>query len=779
MTSRPEASVQPHPEQASPEAPGWARLRTLLARGGPAWLSYAFYAALSLVILAPFLAPGYILTLDIPLGPAESLNDGAYVINEWWVSPSIHLAYLFQLVRAVVPLWLVQKVGFFLVFFLAGVGAHRLARSAGIAAYFAGLLYVLNPFVYVRFLAGQWWLLAAYALTPFAVQAFLNLLAMAPRSPEGRPAQRLGAGPALSGARGRWLLVKLGLTAPSAGAALRVAVLATLTGLLYAHGYALLLLIFLVFLLVYLVKASAKGAFLRWAGRNLGFAALVALGLNIFWLVPLLTNHENIVNATSQLDLVFFAPRSTSNLSVVFEIAAMYGFWRGGYIYPKDNLPVWWLLFAFILFLAVLGALAHWQEPKEEASSGFRRKQAPRGWGASPMVVGFGLVGAVGLVLTIGASMSATAVLLEKLGEMVPALRGFRDSQKFVALLCLSYAILGALGVAELRRALEGHLRRVWRATLRGGLAAALVTPLAYSYGMFGFFGQVQVTDFPRSWYEVNEQLQQDPDDVWVLVLPWHLYMDYRWLPDRDKRLASPAHLFFAKPVYAGDNVEAGAIYSQSTSPASHYIEALIKEGGSHDNLGNLLTPLNVRYILLLHEVDYSSYDFLYRQRDMEVQLQRDDLTLFRNKAPAARAYAVQQAPPSPPPATSKQQSQDTSAAPLAAALAAMGQTRLESLAVQPDGPWRWRVAGAPRPYVTFPVPPKAGFTSWTFNGEPPLRQAGYLPVWRSSLGGGVIVYERFYRVLLPSYIASGVVVLLVIALAVALRRAGSAVASG
>ncbi|MDO8533095.1 MAG: hypothetical protein Q7T26_13185 [Dehalococcoidia bacterium] len=755
--------MQPQIEQANAATPPRRTLlRSFLTRGGPAWLPYAFYAALALALTAPFMGPGYILTLDSPLGPGESLNDGAYVINEWWLSPSVHLAYLAQLARAVVPLWLMQKVGFFLVFFLGGLGAHRLARKAGMGAYFAGLLYVLNPFVYVRFLAGQWWLLASYAVMPFAAQAFLDLLALAPRETPEPIARTLRAAQRPPRV--------LGLAAPTLSAGLRVAALTTLTGLVYVHGFVLLLLAYFVFLAVYLARAADRGTFLRWTLRYLGPMALLTLSLNIFWLVPALTNSESILSGTSQLDLSFFAPRSTSNLGVAFETASMYGFWREGYVYPKDGLPVLWaLLFAFILFLAVLGALAHWGET--DAPTGPRGERVPRESGLAPQVVGFSIVGGLGLLLAIGVSSPATAPLFERLGDAIPAARGFRDSHKFVALLCLSYAFLGALGVAELRRALDERLQSAGRIAVRLVLVAALLTPVVYSYGMFGFLGQIGTADVPRSWREVDEELRNDPDDVWMLVLPWHLYMDYSWLPNRDKRLASPAHLFFSKPVYAGDNIEAGGIHSQSTSPSSRFIEALIRDGANQQDIGNLLAPLNVRYVLLLREVNYADYEFLRRQPDLKVALERDDLTLFRNTAGVGRAFAVQQAPPPTPQAGQPPQAPT----PLAAALSATGRTTLEPLAVQPDGPWRWRVKGTSRPYITFPVPPKAGFTSWTFNGEPPLSQAGYLPIWRFRPDGGVVVYERFYRVLLPSYIASGMALALAITLGVAAARAEAA----
>lgn len=157
-----------------------------------------------------------------------------------------------------------------------------------------------------------------------------------------------------------------------------------------------------------------------------------------------------------------------------------------------------------------------------------------------------------------------------------------------------------------------------------------LLVPLLYACPLFGFHGQLTVTDYPREWYQVNDYLNQDEEDFNVLVLPWHLYMDYAWLPNRDKRLANPAHYFFDKPAICGDNIEAGGIYSQSTNPISEYVEFLLGKGKHVDNLGELLAPINVKYVILVHEVDYQSYDFLYQQQDLAIELEKENLTFSR-----------------------------------------------------------------------------------------------------------------------------------------------------
>ena len=222
----------------------------------------------------------------------------------------------------------------------------------------------------------------------------------------------------------------------------------------------------------------------------------------------------------------------------------------------------------------------------------------------------------------------------------MPFFIAFRDSQIFVALLCLGYAYLGGFSVNELAQKLREQIRRPIRIGVGVILIIVLLTPFLYSLPIFGLWGQVRATDYPEEWYEVNNYLNQDEADFNVLFLPWHLYMDYDWLPNKDIRLGNPAGKFFDKPVIRGDNVEIASIYSASTNPISRYVEFLLARGEEIDNLGELLAPLNVKYVILAQEADYESYSFLYQQEDLLVELTNSGLVLFKNEHPVARAYA-------------------------------------------------------------------------------------------------------------------------------------------
>ncbi|HUC20966.1 MAG TPA: hypothetical protein VMR98_05770, partial [Candidatus Polarisedimenticolaceae bacterium] len=121
------------------------------------------YSLLALVILGPLLLPGYILNFDMVFAPKLDMPikvDNLYALN-----------VLLHVLNWLIPSMIIEKLLLFVIFVLAGVGAHRLVlnadRSAWWGAAFAGLLYMVNPFTYAHFMAGQYLVLAGYALLPW------------------------------------------------------------------------------------------------------------------------------------------------------------------------------------------------------------------------------------------------------------------------------------------------------------------------------------------------------------------------------------------------------------------------------------------------------------------------------------------------------------------------------------------------------------------------------------------------------------------------------------
>ncbi|MFC1961743.1 hypothetical protein ACFLWN_01660 [Chloroflexota bacterium] len=636
-----------------------------------------------------------------------------------WISPILPLHLLVQLVNLIIPGWLLQKIFLFLILFIAGLGAHRLVGSGKAGAYFAGIFYMINPFVYVRFLAGQWAVLWPYAFAPFAIAAFIRLLRQGGRRN-----------------------------------AIQVALLSILVGLPHIAGLFLLFLAFLIILVIWLVTERKELSKITSTAKYIGISAGIFLILNLYWLVPVLTEKETIVSQISQADLLAFAPIPSSVYGVAFDIVSMYGFWRGGYVYTKDILPFWWVFFLFIMFLAVFGFMSRLGEKKQQH-----------------IVLSFGLIGIVSLFLALGVTNGISMRLFGWLWEHLFFFRGFRDSQKFVALLCLVYAYLGGLGVNEFTKVLRQQSRKLPKISMTALVTVALLTPLAYSFTMFSFHGQLGVTDYPREWYKVNEYLNRDGEDFNVLVLPWHMYMDYSWLPNRDKRLANPGMQFFDKPVISGDNIEVSGIYSQSTNPISKYVEFVLENGGSIHNLGELLAPLNVKYVILIHEADYATYDFIYRQDDLKVEMEEPGITLFKNDHATARFYGVDSVVyiSSLEEYLELSQKQDVMQhlyiieKDLKDDNAAIVEAEIEKLDFVEESPVKYWVSGTSRSYTIFIVPQNVSTNNWEYNAAKPKRNLGFMPAFYSSPDSGEVVYNRFYSVYLPSYIVSSATIAFVV----------------
>ena len=687
------------------------------------WVPYLLYALLSLAILGPLLLPGYILTLDMVFTPNTDFTPELYGLKEN-ISAGAPLFLSLQLVNKLVPTWLLQKVILFLIFFLAGLGAYRLFPLKGIGSIFAGLLYTLNPFTYTRFLAGHWMLLAAYALTPFAIKAFIDLL----------------------GGGGTRSIIK-------------VVIFSTLVGLLQVHGLFLLLLAYFIISVIKLVRERRDSARLLQLSKLIVVTAGAFLVVNLYWLVPVLTMKDILASQINQADLLVFAPESTSTFRVMPAIASMHGFWRGGYVYAKDILPFWWVFFVFILYLVIYGFVCNYRS-KEVSWGTTPSGQPPSRDNVGWLVVSFGLIGVVSFLLAVGAASEISKPTFVWLWEHVFFFRGFRDSQKFVALLCLTYAYLGGLGVNEFAQMMREQSRKLLRLINAVLIVVAISSPMVGCVTMFGFYGQLRTIDYPEEWYEVNKYLNQDSDDFNVLVLPWHQYIDYSWLANNDKRLGNPAQRFFNKPVISGDNVEVDGIYSQSTNPISKYVEFLLERGDETDNFGELLAPLNVKYVLLVHEVDYIHYNFLYQQKDLTIEPEREGLTLFRNEHSLARVYGVDSVVyiSDWDEYLKLSKDQDVMEHLYIMSNGREGKTQgsnMEALAAERRSPVKYEVEGARSKYTIFTVPQNISTDYWEYNGQKPLKNLGIMPAFESSLEGGDIVYARYYHLYLPSYAAS------------------------
>ena len=288
------------------------------------------YAVLALCILGPLLKPGYLLTWSMVTGPGNFSVYTLYGFEEWMHSlypGSAPFDMLLLGLRSFLPAWVGQKILLFLVFFLSGLGAYRLVGLAGVGEsgrFYAGFLYAVNPFIYTRLLAGQWWLCLGYALTPLALWS-LNMF----------------------------------LRSPSFRTSSLCVLFTSLVGIVYPQGLLLLMGLYVITGIVSMVYAPLGFNGLKktvmWVVPAVGLFSLV----NCYWLIPLITAEGTLYHQISDGDRLQFAATSVTSRGLLFDLASMHGFWRPGYVYAIDLLPLWEVWFLIVLFLAVLGATVY------------------------------------------------------------------------------------------------------------------------------------------------------------------------------------------------------------------------------------------------------------------------------------------------------------------------------------------------------------------------------------------------------------------------------------
>ena len=125
---------------------------------------------MALLVCAPLLAPGYVLSYDMVWVPDIFLNRP----DVWGLGSALPRAVpsdaVIGLLDEFVPAALLQKAILVGTLGIAGMGMARLLKEIGVIGQLAGAtLFVWNPFVAERLGLGQWPLLVAYAAIPWLI----------------------------------------------------------------------------------------------------------------------------------------------------------------------------------------------------------------------------------------------------------------------------------------------------------------------------------------------------------------------------------------------------------------------------------------------------------------------------------------------------------------------------------------------------------------------------------------------------------------------------------
>jgi hypothetical protein len=346
--------------------------------------------ALTLVVNAPLLAPGYLLLRDAVSTPRSYLSDAAIGLGE--AAPrAVPQDFAIAVLSAGVDGGVIVKTLLIGALLLAGWGAGRLTGTvlpeSGVAGQLvAATVAVWNPYVAERLLQGHWSLLLAYGCLPWVAAAVLRL-----RSGD--------TGLAGWAALVFWIALA-GLTP---------------TGVILAAVVALACL-----------TAPGPGiSRVRCAAAVLG-AALIAAGP---WLTA--TALGGALGTGQGAGLAPFAARAEPWLATLGSLAGLGGLWNAEAV-PQSRTTG----FA-VLGTAVLLAVVAFGVPAV-----LRRR------GGEPLLV----LAAVSILVPAAMATGPGLALLKAAVDVVPGLAVLRDGQKWVALAMPAYALAGAGATLGLRR---------------------------------------------------------------------------------------------------------------------------------------------------------------------------------------------------------------------------------------------------------------------------------------------------------------------------------------
>lgn len=550
------------------------------------WLPWAvFTTAGSLIVYPWFVKPGFLFLLDFVWTPQLALPLSP---NETGHISSLPWQWLWWALAQVLETSVVQKIAFALPWLLAGIAMYQLTSwlltqqtkapelLITLAALSAGMFYLTNSFVFARAVMGQYYLLLAYALTPWALLAWLRFLS--------QPA------------------IKQGLIA---------GLVTTMVMLTNAHH-----LILLPLLLLFFIRRPQRGKSQAWLVFLAPIVALVVTTLVAGRATPV---NATLFDALGPWARALQAPNSGNLLLDTITLTAT---WKVDlpYMFPYESLPGFTATAIVLLAMMLVGAIYFWRQ-KTIAS----------------LIKRLLIMIAVSVTLAIGVAHPTIEPIAAWLYRFVPGWIGLRDSAKFLSLLAVGEAILLGLGIVACATLAQ---RLPWRrAATTTAIAALLLTIYAATPAKSGFSQQIYPLIYPASWYEWNEAMTIASRPARTLFLPWHQYLPFAFTADRTVANPAP-DFFTNSEIISGDNSEVGGsrsrpfIYSESKQPQSARLENILADAPTRVDLANRLAEEKIEYVILATDtLDADKYYYLYQQPNLQPAFQSPDLVVWKNTA--------------------------------------------------------------------------------------------------------------------------------------------------
>lgn len=468
------------------------------------------------------LSPGYILTLDLVWTP-----DIRFIWNETGFNNTAPVSAILFLLGSVIPSWIVQKI-FLLGLFSALVFLPwkflPFLRDPK-ARLFSTLLFVSNPFVYSRFVSGQWGHLFGYALLPLLLCSLTRFETDSAKKSVMR----------LSGT-----LIAIGMFS--------------------IHFLYLSLLFSICWIALRFFQTLRKKASALPLLRRSSATFLIISIASLYWILPAFFRASPIESRFNEQHFTAFAASDNNTTPLLLNVATGGGFWGEGtgwvslFSWPQN---FWW----FWVSATLLGGLT-----LIGIGSLFSRRASLERFSLRFLLCS----GMAAYAIALGAADTPFHDANLFLYQQVPGWEGLRDSHKAAGFLMLSYAVFGGKGAEYL-------LERIRRRTRRFLFFFFLLSlPLLFSCFLWGGTAkQLSPVWYPKEWYAAKALIGSDPG-ARILVLPWHGYLSLPFA--RERVVANPAARFFGlESIVQSRSVETGGIYDQETDAGYRSIDTLVR----------------------------------------------------------------------------------------------------------------------------------------------------------------------------------------------------------
>lgn len=501
------------------------------------------YLSFVIVIMHPLLAaPGNIFLTDMVF--PEHISFSSLIADG--LTPGLPIMLVLYVVSAALSVAVAQKIFLFLTLFAIPMGVYMLLsrRVPGSLAIAGGAIALFNPFVYERFMIGQWFVLLGYAYLPYLLFAL----------------ERFRTNPG-----GRHFLMFSCVYACYPLVSLHFAYLATLLLLAYLF-------------LGIIRRRSLRLSFWKMVSYAIQLSVIVFV-VNFFWLITFFSPHGAYAQIDAH-DFIAYATQSDPTVGAIGNVLLLYGFWHEGVILPKDLIGYWWLPVAIIGIFALVGIA----------------RELKRG---STLAYTFTALFVPIVAIAVGFANSYTEHVARFLIDHLPGFRGLRDTAKFVGLIAFVYAYYAPIACAKMFE--ERKVMRLIAALLLILLAYASAFTLANAG-----IGQVVPHQYPKSWNKVDVLLAHDPLRKEVLVVPWRGYLVVDWAGEW--MIANPAGSYFSFPVLVDKGTDNAELSGKEESPLERTVSELLDIPGKRKDAIAYLRAQGITHIIELKTSNWERY---------------------------------------------------------------------------------------------------------------------------------------------------------------------------